>query len=265
MNDVLASLKEKSEQGYIPLAPFLDLMKTYDLSYKALERIALENDIIPRRYQRNFSTISRENQLKLFNSHIAIIGCGGLGGNISEYLTRLGVGTLTIMDFDHFEDHNLNRQNFSNMDSVGRNKAEVLKEGLALINPAVTINACNEEFTKNCKSLDDATMVIDALDNPCVKRELYHFCKDNNKQFVHGAIAGFNGQFLINDGLDRVYRDTIGKGTETSLGNPSFSASFAASVQSSLAIKLLLEGEDALEDNILITDLYNMEFNILPK
>lgn len=264
MNDIISSIREKAEQGYLSLSCFQELMKIYNLSFKELEKMALENDVIPLRYQRNFCTISRENQLKLFNSNIAIIGCGGLGGNISEYLTRIGVGNITIMDFDVFEEHNMNRQNFSNMETLGKYKAEVLKEGLEKINPAVTITALNEEFTKNSKSLKNATLVIDALDNPDVKKELHAFCVEHDKQFVHGAIAGYNGQFLCSDGLHRVYRSE-GKGTETGLGNPSFSASFAASVQASLAIRLLLDNEDPLEDNILITDLFNMEFHILPK
>lgn len=262
--NVILSIKEKSEQGYLSLSCFQELMKTFNLTFKELEKLSLENDVIPLRYQRNFSTISRSDQLKLFNANIAIIGCGGLGGNVSEYLTRIGVGNITLMDFDVFEEHNLNRQNFSNFESLGKYKAEVLKESLEKINPATTITALNEEFNKNCKSLENVTLIIDALDNPDVKKDLHSFCKKYNKDFVHGAIAGYNGQFLCNDGLDRVYR-TEGKGTETSLGNPSFSASFAASIQAALVIKLILNNQDALDDNILITDLFNMEFNLLPK
>ena len=78
-------------------------------------------------------------QLRLFRSRVAVIGCGGLGGYLIEQLARLGVGTLVLVDPDVFEEHNLNRQLLSSPAHLGIPKVDVARERVAAINPAVTV------------------------------------------------------------------------------------------------------------------------------
>ena len=136
MISIIKYIKQRSQEGYISLVSFSEIMSKFNISFRDLEELCLHNDVIPLRYQRNFSTISRKQQLELFDSHIAIIGCGGIGGNLAEYLCRIGIGNITLMDFDVFEEHNLNRQNFSSIDTIGQYKVEVVTKGLQKINPA---------------------------------------------------------------------------------------------------------------------------------
>jgi molybdopterin/thiamine biosynthesis adenylyltransferase len=256
-------LQENSDCGFLSFNIEQQAKKQFKLSYKEIEIIALKLNITPLRYKKNQTTISIKNQLKLLNSDVSIIGCGGLGGHISEILTRIGIGNITIFDHDIFEEHNLNRQNFSNYNSLGREKVLVIKEELKLINPSVNVKAIVKKFNpfEDMNLIKNTNIVIDALDNPQTKLDLSFICKKKNITFIHGAIAGMNGQFTSNT-LEKLYKngDT---GIENSIGNPSFSVTFAASIQCSETIKILLNKGEILNNNILITDLLENEFTLL--
>ena len=264
LEEVIENIKKDSIENFLPYEVEKKICNTYEMSYKEVEQIALEMNITPLRYKRNQTTISPSSQLKLLNSHVAIVGCGGLGGHIAEILTRIGVGKLSLFDFDIFEEHNLNRQNFSNINALGKEKVIVVKNGIEAINPALHVEAYIHKFKpfEDFNMIKDANIVIDALDNPQTKLELAKVCKDNSIDFIHGAIAGLNGQFTTCSTLENLYRDGS-SGIESSIGNPAFSVTFAASIQSAEAIKKLLNLGECLEDKILITNLLENEFIIL--
>ena len=254
-------LTENSIDGFLPIAAQNAAAESFASSFREIEEYALDLGIVPLRYKRNRSTISTASQKKLFKSHVAIIGCGGLGGNIAEMLTRIGVGKLSLFDFDVFEEHNLNRQNFSTIETLGKEKVNVVNEALQKINPAVLISSFVKKFNpvSDFNMIADAGVVVDALDNPQTKLELAVACKKNNTGFVHGAIVGMTGQFTTNNTLELIYSGG-GSGAESKAGNPSFSAAFAAAVQSAEVIKLILGIGELLENKILITDLMFNEF-----
>ncbi len=237
----------------------------FSLSMHKVEALALELGILPLRYQRNQHTLSLKQQKKLFESHVAIIGCGGLGGHVAEILTRIGTGRLSLFDFDHFEEHNLNRQNFSTLASLGKNKVTVVKEALDQINPSVRIEGFVHRFNplSDMSMISDCTVVIDALDNPEIKIQLAKSCKTKNKSFVHGAIAGMHGQFSTNNTLEKLYPEG-GRGAELHSGNPAFTVTLAASIQAAEAIKLILGIGEVLENSFMVTDLLHNEFETLP-
>lgn len=87
------------------------------------------------RYTKNVgSIVSPHLQEQLLNSVVAIVGVGGNGGYIAEYVARLGVGKMIIFDGDTFEESNLNRQTFSTEQVLGQKKAQVTLERLTAIN-----------------------------------------------------------------------------------------------------------------------------------
>ena len=260
-----AFLRENSKDGFLSFTKHQIATRLFHASYRDIERHALQLGITPMRYKRNQSTISPKDQLKLFSSSVAIIGCGGLGGHIAEMLARVGVGHLSIFDFDIFEEHNLNRQNFSNYENIGREKVTVAKEALEKINPSTQIDAFVQKFnpTDDFPMISNADIIVDALDNPQTKLELAKICKDNHMGFVHGAIAGMSGQFATNATLEHLYPDGS-SGAEISVGNPSFCVAFAASIQSAEIVKSILSIGKNLRDTILMTDLLENEFHILP-
>lgn len=80
------------------------------------------------RYKNNIDCIfTNDHQKLLLTKNISVIGCGGQGGYTLEFLARLGVKSLHFWDGDKFEYSNLNRQNFCSLETLGKNKAEVLK------------------------------------------------------------------------------------------------------------------------------------------
>lgn len=84
---------------------------------------------------RNLGFISGSEQAILRHSHVAIAGAGGDGGMLAIQLARLGIGAITLADPESFELENLNRQAEASMDSLGRNKAEVVAEAVRKIAP----------------------------------------------------------------------------------------------------------------------------------
>ena len=205
--DILDFIKAHLIDGYLPLKSSFEAMKTYHCSFREIEDIALKNGILPMRYKRNQKTFSTHDQYLLFQSHVCIVGCGGLGGAVAQMLTRLGVGKLTLIDGDVFEEHNLNRQNFSSIKTLGKPKTEVLKEALEAINPASTILSYPLflELPKDEKLLEDADIIVDALDSPALKCTLAKWAKKHQKDFIHGAIAGHYTQCATNQTLETIY------------------------------------------------------------
>lgn len=261
--DLINFITTHLEDGFFPLKRSFEAMKYFSCTFRDVEEKALQAGILPLRYKRNQKTISTKEQYTLFQSHVTIIGCGGLGGFISEMLTRIGVGNLTLIDGDIFEEHNLNRQNFSSIQTLGRNKAEVLKEKLQEINPALHVNLSAKFFSlpQDEQLLSNTHVIVDALDDPTLKCTIAAWAKEHNIPFVHGAIAGHYAQFASCNTLENLYRTQQGNGAEKISGNPSFTVCFAASIQSTEVVKLLL-GKPHLS-KFLMADLWEYELNLL--
>lgn len=260
--ECLSFLHHNTHDGFLPLSAHFEAMKRFACSFREIESLALNNGITPLRYKRNQKTITHTDQHTLFNATVLILGCGGLGGFVSELLCRIGVGNLIVIDGDVFEEHNLNRQNFSTIHTLGKPKAHVLKDALEVINPALHVKAFELFFDLSLHAdlLESADVVVDALDNPELKCLIASWCKEHNKAFVHGAIAGYAAQFATSKTLEHLYHEK-GKGAEIVVGNPSFTASFAASIQSAEVIKLLLQKPHL--ETFLFADLWAYEFNVL--
>lgn len=262
--DLEIFLQEGNSEGFVDIATCRKAAEKFGFSYSEIEKTALHVNLMPLRYKRNQSSISFEEQKVLLNSHVAIIGCGGLGGHVAENLARIGVGRLSLFDFDVFEEHNLNRQNFSCFTNIGKEKVTVVKEACENINPALHVEAFCKEFDakKDFTLVQDADVIIDALDNPQTKLDLSFTCKEQNKAFVHGAIAGFSSQHSTCNTLENFYKDGS-KGAEKEVGNPSFTVSYAASLQSAECIKLLLNKGEVFKESFFMSDILNNEFIFL--
>ncbi|MFU8891200.1 MAG: sulfur carrier protein ThiS adenylyltransferase ThiF [Anaerosomatales bacterium] len=107
---------------------------------------------------------------RLAASHVAIIGCGGLGSNAAAMLLRSGVGHLTLIDFDVVEKGNLNRQLFFH-DQIGMRKTDALAETLRRIDPGAALTLVHECMTPEnlLATVGAADVVIEAVDRAEVK------------------------------------------------------------------------------------------------
>ena len=107
---------------------------------------------------------------RLAASHVAVIGCGGLGSNAAAMLVRCGVGELTLVDFDVVEESNLNRQLFF-ADQLGQPKTAALAETLLRIYPEVQLNL--HQVCVNAENLvglvEGADVIMEAVDRAEIK------------------------------------------------------------------------------------------------
>lgn len=138
---------------------------------------------------------AKQRQL-LRQAHVAIAGLGGLGSNAAVWLARLGVGRLTLIDFDKVELSNLNRQYYFLQD-VGEYKASALHKLLRQINPYGAYQIFTERLTeKNIpRLLGDAAIICEALDDAADKAMLANtMLADYPEKYLVAAsgIAGFD-------------------------------------------------------------------------
>ncbi|WP_029687611.1 HesA/MoeB/ThiF family protein [Thermoanaerobacter sp. A7A] len=221
------------------------------------------------RYGRNMNMLSKEENEKLKDFRVCVLGCGGLGGYAIEMLGRLGIGYITAVDKDVFEETNLNRQILSDMNSLGKSKALMAVERMKLVNPEVFVNAIVDEFNfENGKDIIKGhDIVIDALDNIEGKLTLQDICEELGIPFVHGAIAGWYGQvttvFPGDKTLKFLYKKEMRKGIEKELGNPSFTPALVASIQVSEALKVLIGRGEVLRRKVLFINTFEQEYEII--
>jgi len=91
--------------------------------------------------------LTPEENNSLRQRKVCVIGCGGLGGYIIEMLARLGLGYITAVDSDIFEESNLNRQLLADTSTLGKSKAETAKQRVEIINPLIHINSVVERIS----------------------------------------------------------------------------------------------------------------------
>lgn len=219
------------------------------------------------RYDRNIGTITIEDQAVLACKSVCVIGCGGLGGGVIENLTRMGVGELTLVDGDVFDESNLNRQVLSNEDNLGKSKALEAAEQMSRINSEITFVAIEDLLNEENAAaiIDGSDLVVDALDNVEARFALEKACSELNIPLVHGAISGWNGQVgVVMPGsgiLSEIYMDP--EPTDDAPTNPSFTPAVVSAIQASETIKMLLNREEALRNKILMIDLLDHEYEII--
>ncbi len=143
--------------------------------------------------------IGASGQEKLTASKVLVIGAGGLGCPILQYLVAAGVGTVGIVDFDSVEVSNLHRQVLYGEHSIGKNKALTAKNYLTNLNPEIIIHAYPEKLTpKNAISLfSQYDIIVDGTDNFATRYLVNDACVITNTPLVYGAIFKYEGQVSV--------------------------------------------------------------------
>ena len=228
--------------------------------------------IYPRRYLRNRDGVSLQDQIQLAESRVAVVGAGGLGGTVIQLLGRIGIGRLTVVDCDVFDETNLNRQVFCTRDWVGQSKALAVKAQMKAINPAVEVHAQNVRLdsANGPEILGGCQVIVDALDNVKDRLTLEALAKSMGVPFVHGALAGFEGQIITvfpeDPGLKQIY----GSGGESAsaanrpeflLGVPSITPSLVATLEAMEVLKILLNRGTPFRNKMVYIDLERGEWS----
>ncbi len=153
------------------------------------------------KYERQLilNEIGQEGQQKLKNSKVLVVGAGGLGCAVLQYLTAAGVGTIGIIDYDTVEPSNLQRQVLYNEDDISKNKAEIARLKLQKQNSLIQINAYPEKLsTQNFNTLfSDYEIIVDCTDNINTRYLINDACVLLDKPMVYGAIHRFEGQVSV--------------------------------------------------------------------
>ncbi|RAJ27122.1 HesA/MoeB/ThiF family protein [Pedobacter cryoconitis] len=227
------------------------------------------------RYQRQIllKDFGSGGQQKLFNAKVLVIGAGGLGCPVLQYLAAAGIGTLGIVDHDVVELSNLHRQILYTVADVGLSKAFCAAERLKKFNPDITIIPYQVQLTnQNAVSiLSEFDIVIDGSDNFPTRYMINDACVLLDKPLIYGALSESEGQVAIfnvagADGVKVNYRDIFPTAPQpgevlncSEAGVLGVLPGIIGTMQASEAIKLISGAGMPLINKMIIYNLYSGE------
>ena len=211
-------------------------------------------------------------QKKIIHSKVLIIGMGGLGCPVAEYLTRAGVGNIGIVDFDNVDLSNIHRQSLYDIGDLNKSKVIAAKKKLKKINSKTNINCYKLKLDlKNYHNIvKKYDYIVDGSDNFKTKFLINDFCKKQKKFLVTGAISKFDGHIFTFNFKNKhtpcirnffqeknISDNILDCEHEGILGTV---ASTIGSIQSNEILKKILDIGKDLNGHILILDLLNLKF-----
>lgn len=211
-----------------------------------------------------------EKQQKLMDSHVVIMGLGGLGSPVAIYLAAAGIGKLTLVDFDRVELSNLQRQIIHSTQTIGQSKVESAAHRIQQINPLVETICINQKLSQQALEniLPHASLLVDATDNFASRFMINRACYRSKTPLVSGAAIRMEGQVSVFDfqnDLSPCYRclyDEQGD-EETSCSETGVMAPMVGiigSIQAMEAIKLISGYGETLTGKLLISDALFQEW-----
>jgi adenylyltransferase/sulfurtransferase len=231
------------------------------------------SDVELRRYARHIiiPEIGVEGQTILKKGSILIVGAGGLGSPLGMYLAAAGIGKIGIVDFDNVSYSNLQRQILYSEGDVKQSKAEIAKERLLEINPAIEVVSYNVKLSAEnaIEIIKDYDAVADGSDNFSTKYLVNDACVLLNKPLVYGSVLRFEGQVSVFDSkTGPCYRCLY---PEPPADVPSCEDAgvlgvlpgIIGSIQANEVIKLILGKGDLLKGRLLMLDSLQMKFKEL--
>ncbi len=212
--------------------------------------------------------IGEKGQLKLKKAKVLVIGAGGLGCPVLQYLTAAGVGTIGIIDDDVVDQSNLQRQILYTIDDIGFSKAVTASKRLSKLNPFVTFDVYQEKLTiENAIPLfEKYDIIVDGSDNFSTRYLTNDASIITKKPLVYGAIFKFEGQVSVfNYKESASYRclyPTPPKPNESpncsEIGVLGVLPGIIGSFQANEVIKMICEIGEVLTNKVLIYDTLTM-------
>lgn len=154
-----------------------------------------------KRYSRQIfmEEVSIEGQRKINAAKVLIIGAGGLGSPVIQYLAAAGVGKLGVVDFDDLEIHNLNRQVIHQEKFIGKPKVESARNFIAEFNTCIEFIPIHEKLdAMNIQDIFEGyNLIVDCSDNFDTRYLINDFCVKFKIPLVYGSIFSFEGQVAI--------------------------------------------------------------------
>tara|TARA_B100001173_G_C15958183_1_gene534447 strand:- start:110 stop:865 length:756 start_codon:yes stop_codon:yes gene_type:complete len=211
-------------------------------------------------------------QKKIISSKVLVVGAGGLGSPVTEFLSRAGVGIIGIVDNDKVSLSNLHRQCLYNNSDIGKFKVKIAKKNIKKINPSTEVKIYKIRLNNiNLKKIiSNYDYVVDGSDNFATKFLLNDFCLKYKKVLVTGAISKFDGHVFTFNFKNKkipclrcffqefeISDDFLNCDSEGILGTI---AGVVGTIQANEILKKILHIGEGLDKYILILDLLNLNF-----
>lgn len=229
-----------------------------------------------RRYKKQIMLpeIGLSGQAKLKKAKILVVGAGGLGCPVLQYLTVAGAGHVSIAEFDMVDESNLQRQVLYGSDDVGKLKSIIAKSRLNHLNSLVETDVINLRLDASnaLGILNDFDVVVDATDNFEARYIINDACVILNKPMVHGAIYKYEGVVSVfNYKGGATYRCFNPKtpGSERKNPKPAEVGLFGVlpgitgTFMANEVIKIITEAGDVLSGKILLFNIFNNTFKTI--
>lgn len=158
------------------------------------------------RYARHIllNQVDLSGQIRLLNSRVLLIGCGGLGSACLPFLASSGVGHLTFVDDDVVELSNLQRQTAYRTQDIGQAKVLAMAQTIQSLNPEVTVSAIQQRVDESQLTMlmQAADVVLDCTDNFETRHAINRACVRTKTPLVSGSAVRFDGQLAVYDARD---------------------------------------------------------------
>lgn len=226
------------------------------------------------RYSRHIimDNVGPEGQSDLLNARVLVLGAGGLGSPIIQYLAAAGVGTIGIADDDEVELSNLQRQVIHGNDDVGRKKVDSAADYVEQINPDITVERHELRVSPNNIEdlIADYDFVVDGTDNFETRYLVNDACTLAGVPFSHGSIFRFEGQITTFAGTDDspCYRCMFPEAPPAGMVPNCATAGVlgvlpgtVGCIQATETVKAILGKGDLLDGRMVFYDALEMEFD----
>ena len=239
----------------------------------------MDNDHELEKYSRQIilNEVGPEGQEKLNNASVLVIGVGGLGSSVIQYLSAAGVGKIGIVDYDKVELSNLNRQLIYKESDLGKSKVEIAKNYISELNSSTEIEIfemrINEKNLPNI--IGDYDILADCTDSLETRLSINDVCTRFKKKWVVSAVGGFFGQIAsfnsedddLNN-LNKTYRDLMKhrafeEDTCDNIGTIGSVVGAVGAMQATEIIKLIIGNKENLINKLLIFDFITFQSKTL--
>ena len=239
----------------------------------------MDNDHELEKYSRQIilNEVGPEGQQRLKKASVLIIGIGGLGSSVIQYLNAAGVGKIGIVDYDKVELSNLNRQLIYKDSDIGKSKVDVAKNYISELNSSTKIEIFEMRIDeKNLPNIiGDYDILADCTDNLETRLSINDVCTKFKKKSVVSAVGGFFGQIASFDSKDddlnnpnKTYRDlmkhqSFEEDSCDNIGTIGSVVGAMGAIQATEIIKLIIGSKENLINKLLIFDFITFQSKTL--
>lgn len=225
-----------------------------------------------RRYKKHIllSDFGEEGQKKLKRGRVLVIGAGGLGAPVLQYLVAAGIGTIGIVDDDIVDESNLQRQVLYQVNDIGKHKSIIAAQKLHNQNPLISITPLNIRFTANnaFQIAANYDVIVDASDNFSTRYLINDVSVLLNIPFVYGSVYQYEGQlsvFNYKNGTSYrcLYPNTKKvkkKESPSETGLLGVLPGIVGSLQANEVLKIIAEFGEVLSGKLLLVNTLNLSF-----